>query len=162
MADKLDTVIELLHTLLARVPAPVVTKDDIAKAAANPAQGAMPPEQRAFIDAIMGMHRMPDDERTRARDENLRRYDEDYQNTYHPGNVPVGDLDVYDKAYLANMAGPYFDRTRSDLRWSGLVGGFTQQINSAFRDGEAWRNNYPASGYTGKLRPILAAMMGDA
>jgi len=134
----------------------------VAEQVANPNASALDPVTQKMIDAMLGMHHMLDNEATRQRDANLRAADAEYQAQYHNGNVAVGDLkDDADFAYLANMAGPYHDKTGTDLRWAGLVGGTTPQINAAFSRGEAWRNNYPASEYTGKLKPILQAMMGE-
>jgi len=137
------------------VPGPVVTKYDIEQAST---QGAMPADQLAFIDAIMGVHRAPD---TTERDAGMRERDAAEAAKFHRGNVAVGTLDVQDAAYFANMAGPYHTKTGADIRWAGVVGGTTAEIN-AFRSlGEAWRNNYPAADYDGPLKAIIAAMMGE-
>lgn len=141
-------------TLAARAS---VTAEDVA-AAVSP-QGAPPAEVIDYVSKMMGMHRMPDDERTRLREANLAAYNASL-NKFWPGNVAVGELTVEDKAYLAAMAGPYQDRTGQDLRFAGAIGGWFGEINSAFRDGTAWRNNYPADKYTGKMKAIVEAMMG--
>lgn len=144
-----------------RAIAAQIEADDY-KPVAAPAQGAMPPEQLAFINAIIGMHRMPDNEATRQRDENLRRHDEEYQRKYWPGNVALDDnLGVRDAAYFAHMSGPYFAKTGQDIRWAGVVGGTTPQINAFIGMGDAWRNNYPVAEYSGPLKVVIAAMMGE-
>jgi len=133
----------------------------VAQQVANPNASALDPVTQRMIDAMLGMHHMLDNEATRQRDRNINDYMASLDQ-YHNGNVSLGDLkDDADFAYLANMAGPYFEKTRQDLRWAGLVGGRTGEINAAFSRGEAWRNNYPAADYGGKLKPILAAMMGE-
>jgi len=161
IAAKLDDLKAALAELLMRIPGPVVTKYDIEAATTQThTQGAMPDDQRAFIDLVIGMHRMPDNEATQLREENLTTGDAAYQAEYHDGNVPLADLDEVDAAYFANMMGPYKDKTKQDLRWAGAVGGTTAEIN-AFRSwGEAWRNKHDPKAYTGPLT-IIKAMMGE-
>ena len=135
----------------------------VAQQVANPNASALDPVTQRMIDAILGMHHMLDNEATRQRDKNINDYMESLDK-YHDGNVPLAVVEQEGDpayAYLANMAGPYHDKTGQDLRFAGLVGGRTGEINAAFSRGEAWRNNYPAAEYTGKLKPILAAMMGE-
>jgi hypothetical protein len=106
--------------------------------------------------AQIGMHRAPE---TPERDAAIAREMEAYENRYWPGNIELGGLTEVDAAYFANMAEPYYRKTGQDIRWAGVVGGWTGEIN-AFRSlGEAWRNNYPADQYVGKLRAIVEGML---
>jgi osmotically-inducible protein OsmY len=150
----------MLSELLVRVSGPVATKADVEAATQARTQGAMPDDQRAFIDKMIGMHHMPDNEATQLREKNLTEGDAAYQSQNHNGNVSLVDLEEVDAAYFANMMGPYKDKTGQDLRWAGAVGGTTAAIN-AFRSwGEAWRNKHDPAAYTGPLT-IIKAMMGE-
>lgn len=157
--EQLDRIEAALSELLNRVRGEVVTKADVeAAVAATSTQGAPPAAVTDFVSLMIGAHRM---EPTPTRDDNIAAGDAAYQSEYHAGNVSLADLDVVDLAYLANMKVAYFAKTGADLRWSGVVGGTTAQINAAFSVGEAWRNNYPAADYTGPLKAIISAMMGE-
>jgi len=149
----------MIAELLVRVSGPVATKADV-EAAAQYRQGAMPDDQRAVIDRMVGMHNMPDNEATQLREKNLTEGDAAYQSQNHNGNVSLAGLEEADAAYFANMMGPYKDKTGQDLRWAGAIGGTTAEIN-AFRSwGEAWRNKHDPAAYTGPLT-IIKAMMGE-
>lgn len=129
--------------------------DPLEWAKANP-EAARRYSLRMVYYAIGG-HRAPD---TSERDAGMDARDKAEQAQYHAGNVAVGTLDVKDAAYFAHMAGPYKDKTGTDIRWAGVVGGSAAEIN-AFRSlGDNWRNNYPADQYDGKLKAIIKAMMG--
>lgn len=133
----------------------------VAEGVENPHASALDPVTAAFVSAMIGMQHMPDNEATKLRLENLARNEREYMERYWNGNVPLAGLGEADAAYLAHMAGPFKLKTGNDIRFAGVIGGFTPQINEFRAWGEAWVNNHDHAAYNGPLKAVIAAMMGE-
>jgi hypothetical protein len=103
-------------------------------------------------------------DRDLEREERLRQRDEAEANRDVPGNVALNATDAEDRAYWRSMAEAYRSATGGrDLRLDGVLGGRKADLDSAWKtaqdDLDAKR--YDPSKYRGKLRDVIARMMGQ-
>ena len=93
-----------------------------------------------------------DPEALRRRNENLARWQSEFDAATFDGPFPVWEMTLADMVYLAKMAGPYRDKTGKDIMRDGLVAGKNADLNRAYNVGELNLRNVDLSAYAGPLK----------